>query len=252
MAKAKKDEVVVVEEGGVPAEMAALFGEDAKENLNNVDDAYYRIAISLKGKFLIEGDPIGDPADKGEKFTAIILRDIPVNAYYKTPYDPDNPSLPDCSSFGGLKPDASVEHPVSKTCAACPMNKYNTAVGKDGEPGKGKACANNRRLVLKAPGVDMPALISLAPTSRKALDGYLKRLTASKIPVFAVVTEFSFDASCEYPKVILNQVSFITQDEYQEIREYRQSPEIDAVAKAFSDIEGAAEHAEGEGDKDKF
>ena len=244
----KKNEVQKTEEGGVPAYLAD-HREDAKENLANIDDAYYRIAISLKSKFLIEGAPIGDPADRGEKFTAIILRDTPVNAYYKTPYDPDNPAPPDCSSLGALKPDTGIEEPVSESCASCPMNKYNTAVDKNGDPAKGKACSNTRRLVLQAPGTDMPAIITLPPTSRKNLDQYLKRLSSKGIPLYAVVTEFSFDDSVEYPKVKLDQVEFIPEAEFTTIRKYRQSEEIEKVVNAFASGEEPVDEPEGGPDK---
>ena len=66
------------------------------------------------------------------------------------------------------------------------------------------------------------------------------------------MTQFSFDASCEYPKVILDQDSFLTQDEYVEIKELRSSPEIDAVASAFSDDESTQEHEPAGDDSEEF
>jgi hypothetical protein len=226
----KKNEVQKKTEGGVPAYLSD-HRDEAKENLENIDDAYYRIAINQKCKFMIEGEPIGD---RGELFSAIILRDTPVNVYYSVAFDPSNPVLPDCWSLGGLKPDPGSENPQHTSCATCPMNKFGTGVGQDGKPSKGKACSNTRRLVLRAPGMDMPALISLPPTSRRNLDQYLKRLASQGIPLYAVSTEFSFDNSVDYPKVSFDQGEFLSEEEFNNVKEQRHSPEIDKVVNAFS------------------
>jgi len=41
--------------------------------------------------------------------------------FYSKPYDPDATDMrPDCFSNDGIKPDSSVQAPVSKSCVNCP------------------------------------------------------------------------------------------------------------------------------------
>lgn len=244
-------EVVKTEKGALPAELLDEYQDDAGDNLENVNTAYFR--VSIKGsKFKVEENRIGKEG-KGEQFAAVVLRDIPVNSYNKDPYDPAAPAqMPDCWSLGGVRPQPDCEDPQSDSCLTCKLNKFKSAKGKDGKPGKGKACANNRRLVLKVAGFDMPVLLSIPPTSRKNLDAYLKYLSAGeqKIPMFAMLTVFSFDENSDYPVVEFGISNFLPVEEYREIKEYRNSPVVvDALnAYAASQYDGSDnEDEEGDG-----
>ena len=248
MSKKDKEEKGMVKVAGhdVPAHLAKQMEEDSKENLNNVDDAFFRIT-TRGGRFKVGDQLIGKD---GIEFSGIIVREIPVNVYFAERFNPDNPTPPDCWSLGGLKPDASVEAPQCDTCAACPQNKFGSGIGPDGQPSKGKACGNTRRLVLKVTGLDMLATLSLPPTSKKPFNQYLKGLSASKVPVFALETVFTFDSSAEYPRPLMAIGAFLPAEEYAEVKEFRAGPEVDAVLKAYATPDEA--HGETEEDGDKF
>lgn len=101
----------------------------------------------------------------GSSMEVVILASTFENAYYDTPYDEDNPSSPACyavsDSEDELVPAEDAPNKQADTCAECPMNVF----GSDAR-GKGKACANRRRLALLAAG-DLEgqiAFLRLAPT----------------------------------------------------------------------------------------
>lgn len=225
----------------LPEHLKVQFREDAKENLVNVQDSFYRISIK-GGRYKVNDSIIGD---KGLEFSAIILREIPVNIWYRDPYNPSSPVSPDCWSLGGLKPDASSAEIQSESCLGCKLNRFGSGKGADGKR-RGKACKNTRRLVLKVEKIDLPVVITLPPTSTKSLNFYLKLLTSGDvpIPVFGVETIFSLDTTVEYPKPIMQQGRFLSVERYKEIKEYRNSAPVEDALKAYAtpdDAEGPEE-----------
>lgn len=215
----------------VPREMLDQFKEDAKENLEHVKDPFYRVSIT-GARFKVNGALIGD---KGTEFQAIILREIPVNIWYSTKYDPNVPTGPDCWSLGGLSPDISSPMVQSESCVTCPRNRFGSGIGQDGKR-RGKACRNMRRLVLKVDSIDIPVVIPLPPTSTKSMNFYLKNLTCGEIPIpmFGVVTTFAFDPTVEYPKPIVSQGRFLTSEEYAAVKAYRMTPQVEDALNAYA------------------
>ena len=249
MAK-KKLELVKTDKGKLPAELLNQYAKDAEENLNNVKDAYFR--VSIKGsKFKVGEEKIGVDG-KGEVFSAVILREIPVNSYNEDAYDPAAPAQqPDCWSLGGLKPQPDCDNPQSDSCVTCDFNKFGSAVGSDGKPGKGKRCANNRRLVLKVQGYDMPVIMSIPPTSRKNMDTFLKMLSAGeqKVPFFAMVTTFSFDEDSDYPVIEFELGKFLDPEQYAACREFRVGDVVTDALHAYAtkvELEDSAEDGDSE------
>lgn len=229
----KKNLPAVKKSSEISKDLEKQYIEDAKENLKNVHDAFYR--ISIKGsRYSVNGELIGD---KGTEFTGIILKEIPVNLYYEEVYNPeDSTSSPLCWSLGGLKPDPSSSAIQSTSCIDCKLNRFGTQIGQDGKKRKGKACTNTRRLILAISGVDMPVLMSLPPTSIKAFNNYLKNLSIEKtpIPIFAVETIFEFDSSVQYPKPIMRKGNILSMDQYQKIKKYKESQVVINTLNAYA------------------
>ena len=225
---AKKDIVKTEDSSIIPVGLQEQYAADAKANLEHVDDAFFRVETS-GSRFKVEGQVIGD----GVQFAGVLLAYLPVNIYYDKPFNPDNVEPPTCCSVGGVKPEASVETPQAATCSACPQNRYGTAVGPDGKQGKGKACANTHRLVVKAPGYDLLAVVSLPPTSTKSLNQLMKGLTAKGVPMFALQTVFSFDTNVSYPRPQLAAGELLPADDYVAMRELRGSQTVVAALHAF-------------------
>ena len=232
MAKDKEEKglVPVGDMSNLPAEVKEMYAEDSKENLENVNDSFHR--LSTKGsRFKINGELAGR---EGIEFQAVILREMPVNVFYKGAYDPNNVEMPDCFSVGGLNPDLSVKDPCSTSCIGCPNNNFNTGTDAEGNPSGGKACNNTRRLILTVPGIELPVMLSIPPSSLGAFNDYLKLLATKKIPLAALVTKITFDQDSEFPRPIFEMGSLLDTETYKEMRVLRNSDEIEKVLNSFS------------------
>ena len=136
----------------------------------------------------------------GGRLNVIILESAFLNAWYRSSYDQDNPSSPDCFALAlddsALAPHEKSTDPQSDTCITCEQNAWGSAA-----TGRGKACGNKRRLALLTAndcedgagttGAEMITAI-LSPTTLKAWAGYVRSVADQHSrPTWAVVTEIS-------------------------------------------------------------
>lgn len=126
----------------------------------------------------------------GKSLPVVVLAATRLNEYYKLPWDPSNPTPPDCQAvmpLGGKERDMAPPEGfdgVSALCATCPMNQFDSA----GKGRRGKACTNYTRLaVVNASFLDgqpaTPAVARVAPTSAKTWGLYLNYLATQEIPL---------------------------------------------------------------------
>jgi hypothetical protein len=177
--------------------------------------------ISIKSGVMSYG---GLPV-QGNKADMIVLESIFENAYYPDKYGTTDNTSPACYSFSSdgvdMAPHPDAEHPQSKTCKTCKMNEFGTA---DSGRGKGKACANRRRLaVISAAAVTSAAEVSAAPTayfrvpptSTRYWSSYVQNLLAkTDMPFFASITSVGVvpDAKTQL-RCVFSHVAEITDDE---------------------------------------
>ena len=167
--------------------------------------------ISIKSGVMSYG---GLPV-QGNKADMVVLESIFENAFYPDKYGTGENTSPACYAFSptgdDMAPHPEAEHPQAKTCKECPLNKYGSA---DGGRGKGKACANRRRLaVISAAAVasadeinNAPtAYLRVPPTSTRYWSSYVQNLLAkTDMPFFASITNV---AVAPDPKTVM-RVSF--------------------------------------------
>lgn len=130
----------------------------------------------------------------------VILDYTAVNMLYKGAYNPNVKAPPLCWALGKnpkeLAPSANVPQPQHTDCTACPKNQWGTAAN-----GKGRACKNQRRLMLTTPDFSAePMTLYVSPGGLKLWDKYLRDLISdhSKMPI-QVVTDITFDPNQAYP-----------------------------------------------------
>lgn len=153
------------------------------------------------------------PGDTFRDFEGVILGHHKRNILWDRPYgttvenEEENP--PACSSqdgvYGiprrgfhhiGLVPAGAATRPAdgieSVACATCPYNQWGTGdmFNPNANP-KGKANTNQRSIYILRPDEEVPVELIISPTSLKAFDDYVLRLTSQMIPVQAVSTRFS-------------------------------------------------------------
>lgn len=180
-----------------------------------------RIATNTNGTFkrIVGGEQIGK-AVPHELDVIIIdwLKDVS-RQFYATAYDPDSkPTLPDCWSALGDKPDAKAPNAQSSTCAACPKN-----VEGSGTNGKGKACRFQRRVAVLVAGDPSGEVyqMSFAATSLfgkgvgnvHPFESYKNFLRANGEGLDTVVTRVMYDLDADTMKLKFKAVRHLTETE---------------------------------------
>lgn len=125
-------------------------------------------------------------------------------------YDPDNVTAPDCTSQDGIRPDASVQNPISQRCYDCKYNKFGSA-----KVGKGKMCSDSKHLyVVKADEVKDGQVyqLNVPASSMKNLSTYATEMAKKGVPLEAAVTQLSFDREEAYPKLEFGFAAFLNEE----------------------------------------
>lgn len=151
---------------------------------------------------------LGDAAMPNNEMAVVILDSMLENVFYDGAYNPDAISPPKCFAYGRdeatMAPHAVVfaaGQEENDKCSTCQRNEWGSA-----ERGKGKACANRRRLSLIAAGdlsgskrfepyatdhfeTSPVALLKLPVTSVKLFANYVRQVTGViRRPPFGVIT----------------------------------------------------------------
>lgn len=186
--------------------------------------------MSIKGKVFTlvkdkERTVLMRPDDDDTPASAIEVVILAANAhlskvYYADGYEEGAASKPNCMSNDGLKPDASVESPVAKTCAVCANNVWG-----GGRGGKGKACQDSRRLAIASPAkLDEPMLLRVPPDSLKNLALYAKEhLDPRGLSFDQVLTKLKFDKDVATPKLVFTPVGVLPQAMQDEVQSLAKS-----------------------------
>lgn len=159
--------------------------------------------ISTKGKTFTLPNQRSSPGP----LQVIVLDYIAVNMVYKGAYNPSIKQPPLCWAIGreikNLAPSKNVPTPQAVDCASCPKNQWGSGAG-----GRGRACKNQRRLLVIAPDLKgEPMTLYVSPTGLKAWDSYVRDLAHDhgKLPI-QVITSVTFDPQQSYPSL---QFSFV-------------------------------------------
>jgi len=168
----------------LPDELRDEF--DLKANMEGVQPRLPMIGIAHQAQLYIMPDESKIP-----EFEGIILDTNRINAWWEKSFDETGGGTPpDCFSMNGIDCDQNSNMPQSQLCRDCEKNKFGSAVEKDGSKGKGKACKNMKRVHIVLEGEMLPHRMTLPPSSLKAIDDYISRLTSKGLPYQLVNTTF--------------------------------------------------------------
>ena len=117
--------------------------------------------------------------------------------------------IPVCSSMDG-KTAVWAETGEVRTCETCPYNQYGTGVDEKGNPSKGKACKNMRRIYLLMDGDPNFYLLSVPPTSIKDVNKQLAKILASGTPYTGMIVSLTLEKAqnsngVAYSKVVIKK-----------------------------------------------
>lgn len=216
--------------GGVPAGFADAFGgKKALDTLaGGIQGGFGTVSTEGKQwKFRYNGEEEVLLDEHNRPFWELDVVIVDANGhvsktYYAEGYDGKTRGAPDCWSADGVRPDAGVpeEKRQHHVCTTCPMNRYGSA-----RQGEGKACGDNKRLAV-VPASNMandrwggPMLLRLPATSLKPLRSYADKLKAINHLPQTVVTRLSFDATVQYPRVLMQAVRPLTEEELEIVKD---------------------------------
>lgn len=198
-----------------------------------------RIQTNTNGTFkrIVNGEQIGN-AVRGE-INVIIAHALPAvsRIYYATKYDPNgDPTLPNCWSNLGDKPEAAASDKQATSCAACPQN-----VQGSGEGGKGRACRYQRRISVLLEGdqsgnvyqfqIPAKSLFGKGAGNSHPFESYIKFLLANGADPDGVVTNIAFDTNADTMELVFTPIREVSDEEYELVRAAQQRPETEMYTK---------------------
>jgi hypothetical protein len=223
--------LTIFKQAGAVSTAAKRELSDLGKSLASVSNTR-RIATNTNGTFkrIVNGEQIGKSI-RGE-FNAIIVDALPKvsRTFYAGKYDPDaKPTLPDCWSNLGDKPEAAAGNAQASNCASCPKN----VVGS-GENGKGRACRFQRRIALIVEGDDsgdvyqfnVPAksLFGKGSGNVHPFESYVKFLIANGESPDTVVTNIAYNLDAETMELQFTPMRGTTDAEHELVTEARNDP----------------------------
>ena len=223
--------ITIFKQAGAVSTAAKRELSDLGKSLASVSNTR-RIQTNTNGTFkrLVNGEQIGK-AIRGE-FNAIIVDALPKvsRTFYAGKYDPDaKPTLPDCWSNLGDKPEAAAGNPQASNCVSCPQN-----VSGSGDNGKGRACRFQRRIAVILESDDsgdvyqfnVPAksLFGKGNGNVHPFESYVKFLIANGESPDGVVTNIAYNLDAETMQIQFTPVRGVSDEEYALVKEARNDP----------------------------
>lgn len=208
---------------------------DMQDEMEGLQLTFDRIKIPAGGglAFEVPGDN-PDAPDMTKEIIGVIVDHHPINAYWEDKYSGQN-NPPTCSSMDG-KQGFNINTNEVKNCKNCPYNQF----GSDGI-GKGKACKNMHRVYILRSGDMFPLLLTLPPTSLKALSDYIgKRLLVKGYKSCDVITKITLKRVQNTTGIAYSQAQFslesvLDADTKAVMRQYSES--IKAITRQQADID---------------
>ena len=193
-----------------------------------------RIQTNTNGTFkrIINGEQVGN-AVRGEVNVIIVGMLAKVSRiYYAGKYDPDaKPTLPNCWSNLGDKPEAAASDKQGANCGSCPKN-----VDGSGENGKGRACRFQRRIAVILEGDDsgdiyqfnIPAksLFGKGVGNTHPYESYIKFLPSNGFSIDGVVTKIAYDLNADSMQLLFRPVRETSDAEFALVEEVKTRPEV--------------------------
>jgi len=226
------NEVSIFKQSGAVSTAGKRELSELAKSLASSGTTSRRIQTNTNGTFkrLINGEQVGN-AVRGD-INVIIIHALPKvsRVFYAGAYDPNaKPTLPDCWSNGGDKPEASAGNKQSSSCATCEMN----VVGS-GQNGKGRACRFQRRIAVMLEG-DMTGEVYQFNVPAKSLFGkgtgnvhpfesYVKYLLGHHESPDTVVTNISYDLNADSMELLFTPIRGLNDDEYALVKEAQKDP----------------------------
>ena len=211
-----------------PAAAAALLDEF----LSGLTQGLSHPTIRCKGtRFIFKKPGEDDVMHDALTLATVILkgRQGITKKWFATKYvEGQEPTAPDCFSNDGVRPDPSCKLKQCDNCASCPQNVFGSGTNAQGEPGKGKACADAKNLAVY---VNKKGIFDLAlmPTALSPWQQYVKTLGSHGLTPSDAITVIGFDATKSFPCYTFEFGGLIPEAQYGAVQAMVGSPEVKEI-----------------------
>ena len=168
--------------------------------------------------------------------------------WYEDGYVEGATNPPDCFSPNGAVPDASSTKKQNNTCADCKQNAWGSKITPAGK--KAKACQDSKRVAVSPLGdirneaFGGPMLLRVPAASLSDFGNYGDGLDARGYKYYTVGTKMNFDAAESYPKLVLEPIRPLNNEEAVAVMELRASSAVQAIlAEDIGTMQEAASEA---------
>jgi hypothetical protein len=194
-----------------PTELLKQQLADANKRVGQSDAR--RVKLNIAGFT----DPTGTV---GAELEVVVADYTLIHSFFDKEYDADNLEPPICHAnnrqFTELAPMEGSPQPQADMCVICPQNRFGSAPN-----GKAKACRNYRLLAItptEAVAKSAMWTFSVAPTSTKRWDDYVRELMKLNLTPMFVKTKISFEVvKNSYAKPIFELIGPLDEGETTEI-----------------------------------
>ena len=217
MAATKKNTALAVKDGftianrfeGLDPELLAEL-KDEMEDLDPESGIICRqIKIPSGGgiAYEVQGED-EDDTDAMKEIEGVIVFTHRLSAYWPGAYGGGN-DLPTCSSMDG-KTGINAETGEAVDCEHCPYNQYGTGTDDKGNPSKGKACKNMRRIYMMMDGDPNFYLLTVPPTSIRDVNKQMAKILVSGTPYIGMIVSLTLEKTknsngVAYSKVVVKK-----------------------------------------------
>jgi hypothetical protein len=224
MTKKAKSKAVTPTTDQLPADFG--LAEQIQADLKALKDqvggpAIMNVRMSGKGFTTPDGEV-------HDALRGVIVDFVSANTHYPGVFDKEKPTPPNCFAIhkiiDQMAPHATAPEPQADTCAECPLNKFESGVGKS------KACKNTRKLALiqeNATDDSQIWILTIPPKSLRYFDTYVSSTLSGQqgVTPICAVTEITMDPKEDYaaPRFAFNRLL----EEKELMQYYQRKPEAE-------------------------
>jgi hypothetical protein len=220
---------VQVFKGNLPAHLQHVKLDDFTKAFSSGGGSVKR--ISLRGRVfrLVDGGKeIAKNTDPHLDVIVVNGSTTVQKTFYKSDYNAEETSTPDCWSSDGERPDADVENPQAHNCKDCPRAIKGSGGGSKAQ------CRFSMRVavvLMNNPGGDIYQLVLPSKSIFGSGDmqhmpflQYARYVGNSGFNLNMLATRMSFDLDSDVPKLFFSNLEFLDTDTYSIAVEQGQSP----------------------------
>jgi hypothetical protein len=183
--------------GAIPEMLAVLAENMGSAGVNALELARVKVPSGGGTVWMV---PTLDGEVPTREIEGVIVSWRQARIYWKTSMDEGGGGRPpDCTSKDGF---VGIGDPGGR-CDACPYAQFGSA-----SKGHGQACKQVRQLLLVMPDETLPHLITVPPTSLRALSNYMLALAGRQVQYWGITTHITLEKTQNEDKIAYSKMVF--------------------------------------------